>query len=117
MHADPGVAVVMVVGVHERVEELPGVGEGDEPVWEGGQVLHRLEQRLRVGGCRCSRAVGPGSDHAQIGQQSLHGLGRHRRATVGVHDLGGVPCRPSASRIISLASRPSSQECTMAPTM
>ena len=44
VHPDPGVAVVVVVGVHELAEELPGVPEGGEPVGEDGQVFHRLEQ-------------------------------------------------------------------------
>lgn len=90
VHPDSGVPAVVVVGFHELVRELPRLGEGAEPVGEDGQVLHRLEQRLRVGVVLGDVRAGAGLRAAEIGEQGGNGLRRHRRTIVGVHELGSV---------------------------
>jgi hypothetical protein len=47
--ADPGVAVGVVVPVHERAAVLAGVLDRVKPGRERGAVLQRLEVGLRVG--------------------------------------------------------------------
>ncbi|MBK8459500.1 MAG: hypothetical protein IPL43_04310 [Micropruina sp.] len=65
-------------------------------------------------GCRWRRGVGIGRGHAEVGEQVLT-VFEVIEAAVGVLDLR-VPWI-QASRIISLASSPSSQAWTVAPTM
>lgn len=48
VHADPGVAVFVVVGGEEPLAEPAGIGEGAEPVREVGHVLEGLELGLGV---------------------------------------------------------------------
>lgn len=115
VHGDSGVAVVVVVGVHELVEELPGVTEGTEPVGEDWQVLIALNS---ASGYVSLDTWGRGLDLTTP---------RSASSVFTVFDVidgspsecttSGVPWIPNASSIISLASSPSSQEWTMAPTM
>lgn len=55
VHADAGVPVVVVVGVHEFVQELPCVGEGDEPVGELKLIRLVILQLAPRGGLAINR--------------------------------------------------------------
>ena len=48
VHADPGVAVFVVVGGEEPLAECACVGEGAEPVGEVGHIFEGLELGLGV---------------------------------------------------------------------
>jgi hypothetical protein len=48
VHADPGVAVFVVVGGEESFAERPCVGEGAEPVGEVGHIFEGPELGLGV---------------------------------------------------------------------
>ena len=46
VHADPGMAVVVIVGVEEPVAERAGIGQTAEPLGEIGHVLESFEPGL-----------------------------------------------------------------------
>ena len=57
VHADPGMAVIVIVGVEEPVAERAGIGQTAEPLGEIGHVLESFEPGLgeRVAFEQCGR--------------------------------------------------------------
>ena len=114
---DPGVAVLVVVPVHERAAVPACVLDRVEPGGERGPVLQRLEVRL---GVRVSLEVygrewvfeTPRSSSSSL--TCLERIGAPRSAC---RMLGVIGCWPTACSISALASSAVSRCRTVQPTM
>ena len=90
VHADPGVAVLVVVVGEELLGERAGVGQGPEAVGEDRGVLQGLERRLAVGVVVGHVRSGVGAGHAEVDEQLVAPRGRavaERLDRVGRTDL------------------------------
>ena len=85
--SDAAVAVLLVVPAHERCHSGAGFRHAGE--WPAGVVrpiLHRAEQRLRVGVVVAHPWSGEGSEHTQLLQAAFERGGSHGVAVVGMED-------------------------------